>query len=456
MTQLKLTEKSVLALVPPAEGDRLYVWDVECRGFGVQVGRRQRTFVVRGRANGQLVKRTIGAHGSMRADGHAWTVQLARIEARRLLGELAGGKILPPRTHAGGPTLRAGLELHVSNMRAGKNRRRRACSPRSIQKMETEVPRHLGDWLDRPIVELTAAELQKVLDRIERDTPRRADAVNKPGAAQANKVLAHVSAIWNALDKLHDLPGRNPAKRLSPSALKPREARIADDGFVDWYARVMAMENAVRRDMQLVALFTGLRSDSVRHLRWEDVDEERALLHVRKAKGDKPYTLPLVATVRDILQRRHDDNPATFDAFGGDGGWCFPSLSRELKPVRGEDGRSKLVQVVQPIAEPKERRADPSKLDEDGEPVLVSYLPGIHASRRTFNSVAIEIGIPPEARLALMNHEGKGVNAKHYGLPQNWDYLRECAGRIEAALWARLKPDPDAKAKTARSKMRAV
>jgi hypothetical protein len=101
---------------------------------------------------------------------------------------------------------------------------------------------------------------------------------------------------------------------------------------------------------------------------------------------------------------------------------------------------------VIPVSEVKEHRTDRAREDKEGRPLRVLHLPGIHANRRTFNSVAIEIGIPPEARLALMNHEGKGVNVKHYGVPQSWDFLRECAQRIEAALRERLEMPPIAPA----------
>jgi hypothetical protein len=51
----------------------------------------------------------------------------------------------------------------------------------------------------------------------------------------------------------------------------------------------------------------------------------------------------------------------------------------------------------------------------------------------------MEIGVPKEARESLMNHEGRGVNVKSYGFPQNWDYLRSCAEDIERGLWDRIK-----------------
>ena len=455
MATLKLTEKTLAALPPATDAVQDYYWDAghkeAIKGFGVVVGRTGRkTFVARAWVKGLKRRVVIGVAGEPRADGHVWSVALARPEAKKLLGTMAAGTDpnAARRPGAGGPTLRDGLELHLENMREGRGRKK-VCSPRSIRKMETEVPRHLGDWLDRPIAELTADELAKVCKRIQANATPIAGSVNKPGVVQANKIIAHVSAIWNALDKRRGLTGRNPARQLGLIAFeKARDVRINHDEFADWHAKVLTC-SPVRRDLQLVSLFTGIRSEGVRNLRWEDVDEERELLHVRKAKGDQPYTLPLVATVRDILKRRKTENADEFASWGGDQGWCFPSLSRDMKQV-------------QAVAEVKERRVDKTQEDEDGDPVRVRFLPGIHANRRTFNSVAIEIGVPPEARLALMNHEGRGVNVKHYGRPQNWDYLRGCAEQIEAALWERLKPEPvtpkgaKPKAKPSRGRLRAV
>jgi integrase len=200
--------------------------------------------------------------------------------------------------------------------------------------------------------------------------------------------------------------------------------------FTSWYATVLALPSAVRRDLQLVALFTGVRTDGVRHLRWEDVDKERRLLHVRHAKGDKPYTIPLVETVRAILAGRRADNAVRFAPWGGDGGYIFPTVTRRAP-----------FQVI-PVSNVKEWRNDRSRADEEGRPLRVKVLPGIHAARRTFNSVAIEIGIPTEARLKLMNHAPVGVNERHYGAAQNWDLLRSSAERIEAALRERLGMPP--------------
>lgn len=428
MATKRLNEKTLAAFTLSPDRAQDYIWDSELKGFGVVVGRRVRTFVARAWVRGKKRRVVIGTAGEPREDGLLWSVVLARQVAKNLLGAMAEGRDLNAEKRAPkvvGPTLREALELHIENMRAGKNGRRKICSERSVTKIGGEVRNHLAAWLDRPIVELTGVHLKAVCDRIERDTCVRAGSVNRPGVVQANKIIAHVSAVWNAADRLHDLPGKNPAKRLPLSALAVRDVRINDGEFADWYAKVVTCA-PVRRDLQLVSLFTGIRADGVRSLRWDDIDEKRGLLHVRKAKGGRPYVLPLVATVREILDGRRRDNRVALASHGGDHGFVFPSLTRDLK-------------TVQAVAEVKERRIDKSKADAEGNAVRVSFLPGIHANRRTFNSVAEEIGVPRDAREALMNHAGKGVNAKHYSATQTWEFLREQAALIEGALWARLK-----------------
>lgn len=437
MPTLKLTEKTLATeCVLPADAAQEWYWDTEQRGFGVVVGRTQKTFMVRARLGGKLTKRSIGIAGAPRAeDGHVWTVQLARLQAKKLIGGMAGGKAPEPKRATGGPTLRDALDFHIGKMERGENRRGKVCSPRSIRTLRGGVELHLADYLDRPIVDLTADVLDDVRRRIEAEAERLdgSNPANPPGRAVTNRLLANVSAIWRSYHKRYGLPVASPVDRLTPGALKPRDTRIDNTELPSWHAKVMALENPVRRDLQIVALFTGVRTDGVRNLRWTEIDFDEELILITRAKGDRPYTVPMTATVREILERRRDENKQTWKPLGGDAGYVFPSLSRDGKTVIA-------------VAEVKERRVvrgkdgTPMRTD-DGEYVRKSYLPGIQACRKTFNSVAIEIGIPREARETLMNHEGRGVNVKHYGRPQNWDYLRTCADQIEAALWSRIKGD---------------
>lgn len=416
MPTIKLTERSLATLEPGSNGaPRVAYWDAELRGFGVVVGPRGKVFVARRWVGGRKVKVTIGQAGYPREDGHPWTVMLARRRAAELLGQMAAGRdpSAPERARRGGPTLGDGLKLHVANMR------KKGRSPRSIGTIEAEVPKYLADWLERPMTEMKGADLHALHDRLSAEGK----------TFLANRILAHVSAIWNALDRVHELKGRNPARAVVRNPYEPNRERIADEDLPAWLAKLEAL-SPIRRDLQVFVMFTGMRSDAARHARWADVDWKRKALQVPKPKGGeaRAFTLPLSKTVLEVLRRRERENAVEMGPYGGDAGWCFPSLSRS-KPLR-----------VQPIAEAKERRVD----KKTGERVL--YLRGPHVLRRTYLSVAADAGVSELDRHALANHAfgRKNVNATY--ISQAFDHLAECQAKIEAALWKRLKPSANAKA----------
>src|SRR5689334_17938419 len=117
--KLELTEKSVASIELPDDKPQVIVCDTELVGFGVVVGRQNRTFVAEGRVNGQKRRKAVGIAGRPRDDGQTWTVQLARSEAKKLLGDMVAG--VDPnserRMHREGPTLRDAIALHVSKMK---------------------------------------------------------------------------------------------------------------------------------------------------------------------------------------------------------------------------------------------------------------------------------------------------------------------------------------------------
>ena len=435
----KLTDAAIAAIkfTPSPAKPQLVVWDERDTGFGVVIGARGCTFIAERRVDGKKVRTKVGVLGSVigRDDGAAWTTTLARIRAREVLGQMSSG--LNP--HEGrnarreGPTLSEALDFHIGKMERGENRRGKVCSPRSVATLRGGIELHFKQWLDKPLLDLTADALDDVRTRIEKNTERRADANpnNPPGRALANRLLANVSAIWRSWHRRHGLPVTCPVERLTPGALAARDNRIGNDELPSWYAKVQAMTNEVRRDLQLVALFTGVRTDGVRSLRWHDVDFDDDMIMIERAKGDRPYAIPLTKTVRDVLERRRSANVLLMGPHGGDHGFVFPSLALDGK-------------TVQAVAEVKERitKRDAkgrTLRDDGGNPIRETYLPGIQACRKTYNSVAIEIGVPREVRERLMNHEGRGVNVRSYGFPHDWQLAREWADKVEAALWSRIR-----------------
>lgn len=169
--KIKLNERTLAAIAAPDNVPQLVVWDVELTGFGVVVGKQNRTFIAETRVDGKKRRKAIGVAGRIREDGHPWTVQLARIEARKLLGDMARG--IDPnaerRLRREGPTLRDALDLHVSKMRKNDAR------PRSVDAVEHETEKHLRK-LARPAARGDLAHrcsrAPRGADRGERRVPR--------------------------------------------------------------------------------------------------------------------------------------------------------------------------------------------------------------------------------------------------------------------------------------------
>lgn len=408
MPKIHLTEKSLAALPTPQAGQVIYR-DNTLTGFGVVVGTESRTFVVRARVGSDGARRQVklGIAGRPRPDGRLWTVALARDAAKDQIGQMATGKDPNPSAPNpnAGPTLREGIKLHTSNMRKDR------CSERSIETLESELIRLLPQWLDRPIVEMRGADLVGIHDRITSEGKK----------ALANRLVSEVSAVWGSLDRKHELDGRNPARAVKRNPNVPSRERVADSELTSWWSKVQTLA-PIRRDLQVFMLCTGMRSEAARFARWEHLDTKIGALVVPEPKGgsDKAFKLPVPPKLLERLAERRAGNAAdpVLRAHGGDGGWMFPSLSRET-PAK-----------VQPLAQPRELRGTAG--------ARVSFIPSPHVLRRTYLSVAAEAGVSELDRHVLANHAFGRQNVNATYIEQAFPHLAECQASIEAALWKRI------------------
>lgn len=443
MATIKLNERTVAALQGPTDAAQAYYWDQELTGFGVVAGRDNargkgaRTFIVRGRVAGagERVKVTIGMHLAPRDDNHVWTVELARIEARRLLGQMAAGSNPNAKVDAtgapAGPTLREGVETHLAKMR------KKGRSERSIQTFVHETSKYLADWLDRPFSELTGAKLIELHQQIKDQAAKRAgtNPANAKGAPLANRVIAHVSASWRSLNKT--LEGRlgswNPASAVDKDTLKPKRERIADEDLPDYAGRVATMRSPIRRDGLMLALYTGLRNEDIRTMRFEHIDWDAATLHLPDPKGGEgaAFTIPLSKTPLALLERRQRDNTADLGA--PDEGWCFPGLDQEGK--------------VGPISDLRQRDRDTNARFP---------VEDVHSLRRTWESIANDEGISELDQHVLSNHSFGTHNVNATYISQHIDHLAACADKIDAGITRRIKGAPGGKRKARRGHLRSV
>lgn len=438
MPTLNLTKEAVDQIQPPTDAPQAYYWDESLTGFGLVVGRTGvKSFVVSGRvrgikgSDGKDVKRrvAIGIVGQPREDGHLWSVKLARDVARDVIGQMARGEdpnatkrkpeLVTAASGATGPTLREGMTAHLSRMRK-KHR-----ADRSITTFENEMTKYLAPWLDRPIADLTGAALVELHERIKAKASARegTNPRNEKGAPLANRVITHVSACWNSLNKKLEgaLGSWNPAKAVDKDVLKPKRERIAEGGLPNWAARVTTMRNPIQRDGLMLALYTGLRSEDVRSIRFEHVDWDEQTLHLPDPKGGEgaAFTIPLSATPYAILKRRKADNSR--DLGGNHGGWAFPAYSND-----GDVG---------PIGDLRQQIHT-----ETGHARFP--VEDVHTLRRTWESIAHEEGISELDQHVLSNHSFGSHNVNATYIAQHLEHLAACAEKIDAGIARRIKGTP--------------
>jgi integrase len=96
--------------------------------------------------------------------------------------------------------------------------------------------------------------------------------------------------------------------------------------------------------MVLLAFRHGLRASELVELRWEQVDLENAILHVRRAKNGSPATHPLTGKELRALRRLQRENPPSPFVFVSErGAVCGAGFSDDggaswgRCPIRDED-----------------------------------------------------------------------------------------------------------------------
>lgn len=433
---LALTQRNIDAHAkPPSPGDttrsgnpvrQLVYFDTDVRGLKLVVGSRAKTFALQTDLRGKTISVNIGRYGEV-------TPKQARTKARELLVDIANGNDPRPERRArrmplpepSGPTwkeltLRDARDIHLSKMRKQDR------AKRSIEGIEEELDRYLGDWLDRPLVDIKRTECDR----------RHSHIGEMNGKAVANRAMRYLRACWNSARRLHEEIPTHPVVGVVFFTIPRRREPITWASLPAYWAQVEALRNPIRRDLRHVLLLTGLRSTDGASIRWEEVnlgDTEQTLtladgevvtiprgcIYRPRPKGGRrsAFTVPLAAEVLRILARRRMDNRVRF---GDDSGWAFPSYNMQ--------GRLTHVRQVQHLRDVR---------GEDGVVRKVKSMPSPHRLRDTFATAAHEAGVHPFDRKALMNHKlPESDVTEGYTRPSD-DHLRKAADRVADFLLAK-------------------
>jgi integrase len=271
----KLTEN-----LQPRIDRRYEVRDFLLPGFGIRVsvGGKKTWFAV-GRVGGRQVRHTIGTHPTV-------TLGEAREAARLILKDIQLGLYAPvkPVPEAALPTLDQMITLFIEIYAKPKNRGWKAVQA---------TFRKFSPLNDRPIVEITRADVVKVLD----------DIAARGAPIAANRAMSAIKKLFaRCLDRgvisVHPLVGLQ-----KPGVERSRDRVLTDQELKSFWRASQELGFPFGPAFQLMAL-TGQRRGEVTGMQWSQLKLDEAVwtIPANVAKNGRAHEVPLSTPALEIIQ----------------------------------------------------------------------------------------------------------------------------------------------------------
>jgi integrase len=291
-TRRSLTKSFIDSLEPRTK--EFTVWDADVKWLGLRVRPHgSKIFVVRYRgARSRQRWVTIGPFGGpatpdpVSSQPRTWTVEVARNEALRLLGESKAGEDPSERRSQARrmPTVTELSERYLTDYAVPIKQ------PRSVAEDRGNLKRHVLPAIGKLLVsEVATSHVQRI----------QADLKAEGKEVTSNRVLALISTMFKQAELWGYRPqNTNPAKHVG---------RVTEHGrrcYLD-VGELEAVGAAIRKGVESEAIspvaasairllmFTGARPSEVVNRRREEVDSTAGVLHVPDPKEGEPKAVPL-------------------------------------------------------------------------------------------------------------------------------------------------------------------
>ena len=279
---MRLTEKTIKELVPPAKGNRI-TYDDEVPGFGIRVTRLgARAFVLNYVVEGRERRLTIGAWPVWSATGARRRAKELRIridQGEDPLGESQGRRQEPTFAEVATEY----LENHAAKKKSGH-----------ADKL----------YLDRDVLpswgHLKAGDIRR------RDVIRLVEAKAKATPIAGNRLLGIIRKLFGwAVER--DLLATNPCLGVRAPARENRGDRVLseDEIYRVWQALDSAAMAAECRLAVRLMLALGQRSGEVCGMLWGEVDIEGRMWSIpaERSKNGLAHRVPLTDTALELLRQ---------------------------------------------------------------------------------------------------------------------------------------------------------
>ena len=367
------------------------LWDTSVTGFGA---RRQKSeaisYVLFYRTNeGRQRWHTLGRHGA------PWTPDMAREEAKRLLGDVAR-KLDPAankRAARNAQTISELCDLYLVEAEAGRllTRRKTAKKASTLAIDRGRIARHIKPLIGRlKVAAVTREDIDQLLHDVaagrtaaDIKTGSRGLARVRGGKGAANRTVRLLGGIFTYAVARH-MRADNPCHGVVQFADGRRERRLTDG---EYRQLGEALRKATHENMWPAAVaaarflaVTGSRSGEALALRWAEIDLARRTATLGDTKTGQSMR-PLSRAACDVLRNLTRWGDFVFPATRGDGDVIMSGFKKLWKKV-----------------------AKLGKLPAEITP---------HTLRHSFASVAADLGFSDITIGALIGHKGRTMTSRY-------------------------------------------
>lgn len=306
--QGKIIKKYVDGLELPESGV-VFHWDSELKGFGVKLTPTGRVYVAQGRIEGRSIRVTIGKHGVITADQ-------ARGKAKKTLAGFLDG-IDPAKERKRDEALSISLKQVVADYIADRGDKLR---PASIADIRKHLNKSFDLWADKPIVSITRDKVAARHKELTKRSPAQADQAFRILKALINYTMARYRPEDEPIIMENVVSVLDHRQRNLWNRIKPRGNRIPDDKIgIAWNilqslraAPEQTRSSRTSADIVCFLLLTGCRWREGAELTWDRVSLDGGYFHLPDPKNRRPITIPISATLIEILKLRPRLNEYVF------------------------------------------------------------------------------------------------------------------------------------------------
>lgn len=395
----KLTQRTIEAQIKALGDKPVYLWDTELSGFGARLSPKgEVSWLVQkfiGGRGGRAVRQTIGRV----KDGIDLTE--ARTLAASEIGDIRKGIDVLARKRSLRHKVRDQLNSIRTEEAIDEFIKANSIGSRYWKDTERLLRASLSSFLKRPIMEITKADVRKLLDQKQ----------GKPAAARNLFAALRPFFSW-AVE--HDHLEVSPIVALSaPEPLPSRDRLLTEMELTALWHVSMSLSNPWGQFYRILVL-TGQRIGEVSGMRWEEIDMEKALWIIPKerAKNNKSHIVHLSS--QSLVELRSLSNQQE--------GFVFPAkrLTKKDQELKGEGsikGFSKSKAQVDTLMT--------SYLREKTGNDTYTLMPWrVHDLRRTMVSGLAQMGFPTDVVDRLLNHVS-GSQSGVKGVYQRYEFLKE-------------------------------